>query len=462
MVSLFAVLTLQAVAIQGVTVIDGRGGPPLVDATVVVEGGRISAIGPRRQVRVPAGARIESGRGHWLIPGLIDMHAHVTLGSVHRTDNSMRMEVDPATIDPSLRALLAFGVTTIRDPGAVTPLAVAVRDSINRGQRIGPRILTAGEVIDAQEVPNLTVVVRTEAEARAEVRRQAAAGVDYIKVYVSLAPPVIGAAIDEAHRLGKKAIGHLFATSWTQAAELGIDAIVHAVPSSPLLLRPAAREAWSRQMTRTTRFMVQWFEFADLDSPEIDSMVSALVRRRVVHDPTLVVFEAMTFGNRPAITESPDLRHAPPALLQNWRQGFQLSAGWTPRDFDSAQAAWPKVLAFVQHLHDRGVLLTAGIDANNPWVPPGPSLHRELELLVAAGLTPSQALQVATRNGAIGLDLIDQLGTIEVGKRADLVLLAADPLADIRNTRRIAWVMRDGRRIDPADLLTSPAARPGR
>lgn len=461
MVTFLAVLALQAVAIQGVTVIDGRSGPPLTDATVVIDGDRIAAVGPRREVPIPAGARVESGRGRWLIPGLIDMHAHVTLGPVHRTATSMVMDLDPTTIDPSLRALLAFGVTTIRDPGAVTPFAVAVRDSIERGQRIGPRIRTAGEVIEAQEFAGLTVAVRTEAEARAEVRRQAAAGVDYIKVYVSLPPPVIAAAIDEAHRLGKKVIGHLFATSWTEAADLGIDAIVHAVPSSPRLLRPAARDAWRRQMTRTSRFMIQWFEFADLASPEIDSMVTALIRRRVVHDPTLVVFEAMTFGNRASVTESPDLRLAPPQLLANWRKDFQLSAGWTAQDFDSAQAAWPRVLQFVKHLHDRGVLITVGTDANNPWVPPGSSFHRELELLVQAGLSPTEVLRAATRNGAVGLDLLDQVGTIEPGKRADLVLLTADPLADIRNTRRIAWVMRNGRRFDPATLLAA-GSPPGR
>jgi hypothetical protein len=304
-------------------------------------------------------------------------------------------------------------------------------------------------VIDASDFPGLVEPARTVDEVRAAVRRQAALGVDYIKLYASLRPELVKAGIDEAHALGKKAIGHLFATSWTQAADLGIDFIVHSFPSSPRLLPPERRAAFLKNIARNGRFMLQWHEFYDPQSAEADSMLRALVEHRIFHDPTLVIFEAIAWGDDPRRTESPDLRYAHPKLLENWRSEFTLSRGFTRADFDSAKQAWPAALRFVKQLYDRGVFLIAGTDANSPWVPAGPSLHRELELLVDAGIPPLAVLRIATRNGAEALGILDDVGTVEPGKRANLVLLDADPSVAIANTRRIRWVMKDGRRLAP-------------
>jgi imidazolonepropionase-like amidohydrolase len=139
------------------------------------------------------------------------------------------------------------------------------------------------------------------------------------------------------------------------------------------------------------------------------------------------------------------LRYAPASLLQNWRDDFTLTRGWTAADFDSARAVWPRLLAFEKLLYDRGVLVTVGTDANNPWVAPGPSFHRELELLVDAGIPALQVLKLATHNGAEALGLLDSVGTVALGKRADLVVLDANPITDIRNTRRIDLVVQNGR-----------------
>jgi imidazolonepropionase-like amidohydrolase len=442
--------------IRNVSVIDGTGTPARAGQSVLVVGGRIAAAGPNGTVPAPADAETLDGTGKWLIPGLIDMHAHVTLGPVigmaagkpvHHRDTSV--------VSRSLRALLAYGVTTIRDPGAAhAELAVRVRDSVARGELTGPRIVTAGEVVDASEFPGLVVTVRTEDEMRAEVRRQAAIGVDYVKLYASLPPSLIRAGVEEAHAQGVKAVAHLFATSWTQAANAGIDAIVHSVPSSPVLLPPAGRAAFLSNIARNGRFMIQWFEYYDPASAEADSMIRALVEHRVVHDPTLAVFEAMVWGDDPRITENPALQYVAPSLLDNWRSGeFLLSLGFSPTDYASSKMAWPAVLRFVKQLYDRGVFLVAGTDANNPWVVPGESLHRELELLVEAGIPPLAALRIATRNGAEALGILDETGTVEVGKRADLVLLDGDPAGSISQTRRIMWVMQNGRRWAPAELL---------
>jgi imidazolonepropionase-like amidohydrolase len=440
------------IVIRGATVIDMTGAPPRADQAVVVRMGRIAEISTNRGFQPPRGARFIDARGSWLIPGYVDMHAHVTLGPVHGTAPALRMETDGSVPGRSLRTLLAAGVTTIRDPGTVQPLAVAVRDSVARGQLIGPRMFVAGAVIDQIDLPGLTAPVRNEAELRAEIRRQADAGVDWIKLYATLPAPMIRAGIEEAHARGKPVVAHLFLTSWTDAANAGIDAITHAPPGSPALLPPPRRQAYLSGI-RDGRFMFQWFEYVDFASPEIDSMVRALVAHRVVHDPTLVVFEAIAWGDSARITRAPELQQAAPSLLANWREEFQLSRGWTPAAFDSARAVWPQVLRFARLLHDRGVFLVAGTDANNPWAVPGPSFHRELELLVAAGIPTSDVLRIATRNGAEALGILNEIGTIEVGKAAELVLLSGDPLSDIRNCRRVALVVQRDRIWRPQELL---------
>jgi imidazolonepropionase-like amidohydrolase len=455
--SLALVATARAqvpTVIRNVSVIDGTGAPPRPGMTVLIRNGKIEQVEPPATFRAPRRFETIDGSGRWLIPGLIDMHAHVNLGPVHgMAVRKPVVESDPAVTSWSLAMLLAFGVTTIRDPGAPAAQAVAVRDSVARGRLLGPRIFTAGEVIDGSEFPGLVETARTADQVRAAVRRQAALGVDYIKLYVALGPDLVKAGIDEAHAQGKKAIGHLFATSWTQAADLGIDFIVHSFPSSPLLLAPKGRAGFLKNIAWNTRFMLQWHQFYDPQSAEADSMIRSLVAHRVVHDPTLVIFEAIAWGDSARVIESPDLRFAPPSLLRNWRTEFTLSSNFKPADYDSAKLAWPAALRFVKQLYDRGVFLTVGTDANNPWVPPGSSMHRELELLVDAGIPPLAVLRMATRNGAEALGILDRVGTIEPGKQADLVLLAADPSSSISNTRNIVWVMQAGRRSRPSQLM---------
>ena len=442
----------QPTVLRGVTVIDGTGAPPLRDAVVVVEGNRITAVGPRSQVRIPAGAAIQDLAGKYLLPGFIDMHAHAAFGPVSTSGEGgqmqLRMDYDDAASVEMLRRLLEYGVTTIRNPAGPAHEAVALRDRVARGELPGPRTFTAGEVIDFATSPGLGVGARTDSAVRAAVRQQVAVGVDYIKLYAGLAPNLIAAGVDEAHKLGKKAIAHTFLTSWTEAARSGIDGIVHIVPGNPRLLPPDRRAPYMKSITGT-QFMYTWFQFVDLNAPEIDTMVATLVARKVVLDPTLVAFEAMFRGNDTAITRSRDLATAPASLLQNW-QVFQLSKGWSEADFKAAQATWPTVLRFTKLLYDRGVFLVVGTDTPNPWAAPGTSFHRELELYVNAGIPPLQVLRMATQSGAKALGIDGQVGTIASGKQADLLLLDADPLRDIRNTRKIRWVMQNGRIVHPA------------
>jgi uncharacterized protein (TIGR02246 family) len=460
MVPLLAVVLAlqQSVVIRDVTVIDGTGAPPRPHMTVVTQGNRISRMesAAKGSVPVPRGAMVVEGRGRYLLPGFVDAHAHVALGPVHLEKTTagpaMRVEYDHAASREMLQTLLAFGVTAVRNPAGPTSHVIPMRDSLDRGLIPGPRMRTAGEVIDVIKAPGLVATVASEADVRAEVDRQAAAGVDFIKLYAGLQAPLVRAGIDEAHRKGLRALGHLTFTSWTDAARAGIDGIVHISPGSPALL-PADRRPDYLRTFRGTQFMARWFEFADLDSPEIREMTAALVEHGVVLDFTLVTFYNIFFGDRPEVTEAPDLAYAPPTLLRNWREEMTLSQDWSADDYQRAHALWPRVLAFARHLSDAGVQLTVGTDTPNPWTAPGASFHRELQLYVDAGIPASDVLQMATRNGAAAIGLEAEIGTIAVGKRADLVLLAADPLADIANTRRIMLVVHDGRARTPAQLL---------
>lgn len=442
--------------VVGATVIDGRGGLPLRDAVVVIEGGRIRAVGRRGEVAIPAGAHRVDARGKFVVPGFIDVHAHVTLGPVvldrTRTPPALVAKTDPGGTERHLAMLLAAGVTTIRDPGGPAERTVAVRDSVGRGELIGPRMVVAGDVIDRQTFDGLTRAVTTPDEVRREVRRQAAIGVDMIKLYSSLEPPLVEAGIDEAHRLGLPAIGHVMATTWTEAAVMGLDGIVHILGWSPKLLPENKRAAYQTMMAGS-QFIYGWLELVDLDAPELRRAIDLLAARGVTLDPTLVVFERAVRGDDPAVIRAEALGMASPALRQNWETFFTFNIGWRPDDFRRAKAAWPKALGLTKLLYDRGVLLAAGTDANNPWVVPGESFHRELELLVDAGIPAIDVLTLATRNGARMLGLEHEIGTVEVGKRADLVLLGADPTRVIGATRSVEWVMRGGRRYQPGALL---------
>jgi imidazolonepropionase-like amidohydrolase len=199
------------------------------------------------------------------------------------------------------------------------------------------------------------------------------------------------------------------------------------------------------------RARISWLEWLDLDGPAVDSMLTALHARRISVDPTLVAYHTK-FWWRDSIYQRDPEAGLSPEVLENWRVLGMPTADWRADEFDRAQAAWPKMLALVARMHRAGVRLTTGSDLASPWVIPGVGLHQELALLVSAGIPPAEVLRMATRNGAEALGLLAQTGTVEQGKRADLLVLDADPLRDIRNTRRIRQVIVGGRVLQPGEL----------
>lgn len=440
----------QPIVLRGATVIDGTDGAPIPNAIVVLRGDRIEQVGPAAMVRVPAGAREVNLTGHWILPGFMDLHAHTVLGAWVVDSSGGKRELtmeydDPASVE-IMRTALAFGVTTVRNPSALTKAAISLRDRLRLGEIQGARLITAGAILETAQAGDMVMKVTTEAEVRAEVAKQALAGVDLVKLYARLTPDLIRAGIDEAHKWGIQATGHLWQTSWTDAANAGIDAIEHITPGNAALLPAATREEFLK--IKGTQFMYRWFDLVDVDGPEIREMIDALVKHRVTVDPTLLAFEAIAWSDDSTRFPTDIAWLLPPSLSKGTSGGNLLSMGWKPEDYRMAKASWPRILAFTKRLHDAGVRLVVGTDAPIAWF-----FHRELELLVSAGISPADVIRLATRNASWAINRPTELGTVTRGKIADLVVLSADPLSDIRNTRKIEWVVQSGVMHKPADFL---------
>lgn len=429
--------------IHNVTVIDPASGT-VRNADVRIEDGRIARIGgARRDMECRHGI---PGSGKFLIPGLIDMHAHLF---AHPWDEKgdLAPRYDRAAMEQMLRTYLAFGVTTVRDPGAETEAAVTLRGMVNSGKVRGPAVVTCGRILIQSDFnPEPFTPVHDANEMRREVRWQADAGVDCIKIYSSVRPDLAKVAIDEAHKRGLPVIGHLQRTTWTDAATLGIDGVEHAAPWSPQYVTATDRPKYEQNLFGR----VFWLEH--LDKAAIDDMVAALAKNRVVVDPTLMAMATKFEPER--WSKSADVALAPEVIRRGWAAGA-FTKSWTPEQFAAAQRAWPKLLALTKALHDGGVTLVAGTDAPTPWIVPGASLHDELLLLRDAGLPPMEVLRIATANAARALKR-PELGTIGLGARADLLLLDRNPLEDLRNTRAISLVIQGGVPYDPAGLLRPP------
>jgi imidazolonepropionase-like amidohydrolase len=432
-------LLLAALVLSGATVIDGTGAPPR-KADVVIEGERIVCVAER--CPKPEKARVVDARGKYVIPGLVDMHVHLL---THPWNEKGELEArwDRPTVKQMLKTFVQMGVTTIRDPGSETGDAVMVGRLLKEGKLQGPRLLTAGRILNASSFnPEPFVTVRTEEAVRDEVRWQAAAGVDAIKVYSSMPPELVKAAIDEAHKRGLPVIGHVQRTTWTEAARLGIDGLEHPAPWSVEYVKEADQAAWPESMFGR----VYWLEH--LDEKKIDEMISELAKHKVVVDPTLMAMHTKFWGDDPRYTQNPDNRLVPERILKGWPAG-RFTSSWNAEQYAASQKAWPILLELTKRMHDSGVLLVAGTDTPTPWIVPGASLHDELKLLSDAGIKPLEVIRIATSNAARALKKEQEFGAVKAGLMADLVVLEKNPLENIANTRSIVMVIQRGLTISP-------------
>lgn len=424
---------------------------------IVVEGTRIVAMGRGAPpASIPERRRHDMG-GRYAMPGLFDTHAHVTVGPLAMT----KIDGKPAAFVQGSEAmtrhdalmLLAHGVTTIRDPGGDTARMVAYRNAVAAGQLTGPEAKVAGGVIDRPPFPveGLVDAVNEAEPVEAVVRRQAAAGVDYVKLYEGLSAAELKAGIAAARAAGVETVAHLSEVSWKTAAELGIGSLVHAMPLSPDLLSGAQKAAYLKTKRPGGWDFYRWYEEVDLDGPEIRDMIATLARRKTPVDATLIVFRQAFWGDDLRVRDA-NLADANPSLVQNWITAFQFDAGWSPEDYRRAKAVWPKVLRFVRMLHQAGVPLTIGTDMNNPFVAPGASMVREMALHADAGIPHWAVLRMATINAARLMKMDGRTGSLARGKEADIVFLDADSTVDIMAVSRVSAVVENGRYHDAAVL----------
>ena len=388
-----------AYALTGAAVIDGTGHPPIEDAVVLVRDGRIADVAPRSAATVPAGVPRVDVTGATIVPGLWDMHTHVT-------------QIEWAPV------YLAAGVTTVRDMGNEFEFIVPLRDAIASTRALGPRLLLAG-LIDGPGPDGFGVTTTSDpTEAALIVGGYHDHGFQQIKIYNLITPSLVQAITASAHKLGMTVTGHVpNGMTIDEAVDRGMDQIAH------LAIRGEAA------------------------STEVKATIAHLRERGTVLDPTQSWNELLGHAaGAPIAAFQPGIAKVPPALNRLFS-----NAGTSGIDAATARARLERGLRVVKALHDAGVPIVAGTDEGIP----GHSVHREIELYVEAGLTPMEALQSATIVPARAMRMDAELGTIERGKRADLVVLAGNPLADIHNIRRVRWTVRDGRVYDAAALWKS-------
>jgi len=416
----------DGVALVGATLIDGRGGPPRPGMTIVVREGKIAAIGAAGSVEIPKDMRRVDVSGRWVIPGLIDAHAHLARWS--------------------LPHYLAWGVTTVRDMHGTLDSALALRDEVRTGRIAGPRIYTAGAMIDGLPTTYSNAIPANRPnDARKGVDRLVNAGVDFIKVYTRMDRPLLAAVTDEAKTFGLPVAAHLGLTDAVTAAGLGVRSIEHlsGIPEAAVADPSSLYAAHYRGFfPGLTAFEQQW---PRLDSAALARVARSLVEHQVFVVPTLVLHETLSRLDDPAVREDSALRAVPAQQREAWNvAGMVQRAGWSDAEFNAFRRARAVQDEFVRIFAAAGGRVVTGTDAANQLLVPGYSEHRELELLVAAGLEPRAALFAATRDAAALLDA-DSIGVIAPGKVADLVVLTANPLEDIRRSRTVERVMVRGR-----------------
>ncbi|RNF86229.1 amidohydrolase family protein [Montanilutibacter psychrotolerans] len=423
---------------------------------VRVEGERLTRIDAAGSKSCRRDARVVDLRGRYLMPGLIDMHAHLTLGPLEfrreRGRAVMQAQADDTIAEHNARRLIGFGVTTLRNPGGDLAAASRFKARVADGSLVGPETFNAGPVINNADLPGVAIAARTADEMERAVREQVEAGADWIKLYTGLSPERLKSGIDAAHRHGRPAVAHLDGVAWPDALAMRLDGIVHLMPISPNLLDPDARKSWQARARGGTYSFFEWWEHFDPDGPAADRLVASFQQHRPVFDATLVAFHAAFVQDRDTTYKDDAGRYAHPRLLANWHDWFTFAVGWKPEDFVRARAIWPKVQRMAVRLYATDARMTLGTDMSNPWIAPGISLHSEMQLLADAGVPTSRILLSATRNAADALGAGNRLGRIAPGFEADLLVLDANPLTDIKHTRAIHAVVLNGKFLG-ADAL---------
>ncbi len=421
-------------AIVGARLIDGTGGDPVADSVVLIDDGRVRAVGPRDAVEVPDGTEIVDAAGKTVIPGLVDLHAHYG-GPLEATEQALKSQ-------------LYYGVTTTRSIGADDPDKVALMLEANVGRPDLPRAYTAGLGFSYPGGFNsgFTNTPTTEEEAREMVREQAALGVHYTKMWINevaepnrkIPPEIRAAIIDESYENGLVPVAHINEEAdGVQLLEVGLNEFMHS----------------------TVRTFGPGGGVPMEDPVPSEAFLDLCLEKDCAFAPTLSIIQNnWHFAEHPELLEDPELRAVMnPRVLERWSDEETRAAVLAADGFEGRKVSFRQVQDFVKTLHDHGIKVALGTDSGTPNVPMGWGTHHELELYVEAGLTPMETLVAATATGAGRVPPVGEadFGTLTAGMSADLIVLNADPLADIRNTLQIDRVMLRGEWVDREALLPS-------
>jgi hypothetical protein len=406
--------------ITGGTLIDGTGRPVLTDAAIVIEGGKIISIGKKGEATYPKDVEVIKADGKFILPGLIDAHVHYW------------------EYLPEIWA--TYGITTVVDTGNYMDYILAVREATAAGKLWGPRVVAAGSAIAGPGGAfRDMMVVNNPAEARAAADEHVRKGVNFIKVFPGITVDQL-AAITEVTRRAGTVVGHLQEIDAREAALAGISGLIHAGGVSAALA-PAPLAA----VIKKTPSGGGLFHHGT-DPAKFDELARFLVERRIMIEPDLVAsmkgilkqWDRFDLENR-RLFDDPNLSYVQLEDQQRWFK----SASWTPEELEQKREGYRKMADFLGKFVKAGGLLLAGSDEVGTGTP-GTTLHQELEVYVEdVGLSPMQAIQTVTKNVAVFYNL-PNLGTLEPGKFADLIVLREDPLQDIRNTRSVDLVMKNG------------------
>ncbi len=442
----FVTVDAPAFVLRHVRVIDGTGAPARADQSVVVEGGVIRAVGDAATTPVPAGARVLDLPGRAVLPGLVMVHEHLFYpsgaGSVYN---------EQAFSFP--RLYLAGGVTTARTAGNMAGYAdLEIKAAIDAGRALGPSLDVTAPYLEGPGLPIYQVHALTGPDdARQTVAYWADRGATSFKAYIHITRAELKAATDEAHRRGLKITGHLCSVTFHEAAALGIDNLEHGLAvASDFVPDKRADECPAAGVTASVAAL-------DVAAEAVQALIRELVARHVAVTSTLTVFETFTPGRPPAAPGALDAM-LPEARDQYLRRRLQIAT----QQGSPWSTIFPHEMQFERAFFRAGGLLLAGTDPTGyGGVVAGYANHRELELLVEAGLTPLEAIRVSTLNGATYLGRADRIGTVAAGKRADLLVVRGDPSTRIADVEQVETVFKAGVGYDAPRLFASVRGQVG-
>jgi enamidase len=416
------------IVIEHVQLVDGTGAPPRQDVSVLVRGNRIAAVG---EVAVPAGATVIDGRGKTLLPGFVMVHEHF----FYPSPRAGEYEEYPYSFS---RLYLAGGTTTLRTGGSLAPYAdINTAREIAEGKQPGPDVDASGPYLEGPRLLTSKMVrLKDPADAARTVDYWAGAGATSFKAYNYITRAELKAAIDAAHRRGLKITGHLCSVTYDEASAMGIDNLEHGFAAATDFVKAKKPDECPPQAGAIAALAA-----LDPDGPEIGALMKKLIDRRVALTSTLTVFETFTPG-RP---KAPDAALA--LLTPPLRQSYELH--WNAVRLSPQMSVWsgflPKLMRMERRFVAMGGTLLAGTDPTGyGGVVPGWSGRRQVQLLVEAGFPFPQALKIATLNGARYLGRDRDVGSIEPGKRADLILVDGDPVKDAAALDRMPLVFKAG------------------